>query len=65
MARRYAYNYRRATTRRHIGLHRAVIENATPRAVARSTSFKHVDYGRATQRAREIGGMLSDLKPGT
>src|SRR5258708_5457063 len=56
----FSYNYKGDGTPQ-IGLIAQDVEKRTPQAVAEINGRKHVDYGRATQRARAIGGMLSDL----
>lgn len=57
----YSYHYKGDETPQ-IGLLAQEVEQRAPHAVAELGGLKHVDYGRATERARHIGGMLSDLK---
>jgi hypothetical protein len=57
----WSYNYIGDDTPQ-IGLLAQEVEKRTPEAVAEMGGYKLVDYGKATERARHIGGMLSDLK---
>ena len=59
----YSYRYKGDPSgRTHIGLMAQEVEQTRPDAVAELGGVKMVDYGRATENARNIGGgLLSDL----
>lgn len=56
----FSYRYKGDPTPR-IGLMAQDIETRRPDAVTEIGGFKAVDYGKATERARHIGGMLDDM----
>ena len=56
----YSYNYVGDRTPR-MGLIAQDVERRTPNAVASLGGVKTVNYGKATQRARRIGGLLDHI----